>query len=712
MKKRRMIKRILLAITAISILLGGFYLTFTIATLPDVRRTLAHGVEPDHSSLILARDGTVIMSYGKYHYQPLPLSKISPSLIDALLSTEDQRFYQHKGVDPIGVLRAVVRNIRSAGLREGGSSITQQLARTIFLSNERSFHRKIREAFLAVKLEQELTKDEILELYLNNVYLGEGAYGIGAASQIYFGKAPSELNKAESALLAGLPQAPSRYNPFVHPELAVKRRDEVLHKMARAGKITEQELWQLQKTPLKLSMEGRSLSDADKAPYFNRVVLQEALAHLQLDEAEFWQQGYKIHTTLDAKAQRLATLKVQDYTTRYGRTGDKQQVALLSLDKQGGMMAYVGGRDFTVSQFDRVTQARRQAGSLFKVFVYAAALQKGIGPQTVYNDVPVKYGKWQPENYDRQHQGYMTMARALVTSNNVIATKILKQVGVEPVIQLAQQMGVESELKPNLSLALGSADVSLRELTAAFSVLSNNGEYIKPYAVQKIEDKQDRTVYQHQPERWQVLPRSTRDTMVRLMQGVIQYGTGRGAAIGIPAGGKTGTSDDYRDAWFIGYTPEVTTGVWVGNDDNSQMRGITGGSLPTAIWHGYMASIDKPKQRFDLAYAMPIQEKDFFEYDLAHLSKTEPFPVWDWFFHRTGRTGERLAEQQKKEQKQAESLNPSAIIPQKWKDSADTMAQDVRKDVQQVEEEAKSTWKSFKDKSKEFWQDAKGWLDF
>lgn len=619
-----MVNRILTVLLVACFVLGG-YVAYTAMTLPNVRKALETGIEPSQTSQIFARDKTLIMSYGKFQHKPLPITEMPQALIDALLATEDRRFFQHKGVDPIGIARALIRNVTAHGVHEGGSTLTQQLARNIFLSNERSLQRKIKEALLAIKLEQQLTKDQILELYLNNVYFGEGAYGIGAASEIYFGKSPRALNKAECALLAGLPQAPSLYNPFSNPELAVKRRNEVLENMVETGKLSEGDAKILKARRLRLNPNGRALSSSDKAPFFNRYVVREVTSLLDMDEQTFWQQGLKIYTTLDPRAQRIAETQVRSLSHAFGRTGRKQQAALLSLDEHAGMIAYVGGKDFSVSQFDRVSQAHRPAGSLFKVFVYTTAMAQGFSPLTVYKDAPIEFGPWKPENYDKRHHGYMTLARALAQSNNIIAVKLLHDVSPEAAIQTAQRMGVESRMEPNLSLALGAADVTLLEMTGAFNVFRNQGVYKEPYAIEKITDRKGQVLYQVRPDERTVLERVPRDTMVGLMQGVIRFGTAKAAAFGRDAAGKTGTSDDYRDAWFIGYTPEVTTGVWVGNDDNSKMPGVTGGSIPARIWRAYMSRLlsGMPKHVFDLAHALPVEEKDFFVYNLDNLSASE-----------------------------------------------------------------------------------------
>jgi penicillin-binding protein 1A len=577
---------------------------------------------------VFAADGSVILAYGKFRHQDVALDRISPHVIQALLATEDRRFYSHPGVDPISLLRAIARDIKNRKLLEGGSTLTQQLARTLFLSNERSFKRKIREIALAFKLEQRLSKREILELYLNTVYFGEGAYGVAAASEIYFNKKPADLNIEESALLAGMPQAPTLYNPLQNPKFAKDRRDEVLQNMVEAGKLDPDTAKRLQQKPLRLNPAASEVSAGDKAPFFNRYVLNQVKQQFDLDEQSFWQSGLKIYTTLDPHAQFLAARAVKAGSKQFGRLGPRQQAALITLNpRSGAILAYVGGKEYAVSQFDRVSQALRSPGSLFKVFTYTAAMEKGFEPGRVYLDEPISFGDWAPQNYDRRHLGYMTVARALAISNNVVAVKVLNELGPPAVIDVAQRMGLHATLDPNLALTLGGSGVTLLDITAAFSVLNNQGVRTEPYAIERIVDTSGREIYRRRGRKVDVLDRATVDTMVHMMTGVLEYGTGHAADIGRPAAGKTGTSDDHRDAWFIGFTPEVITGVWVGNDDNTPMPKMTGGSLPAIIWRNYMRAFlaDRLMNNFDLAYSKPLTPKDFTSYKLSNLSQSERY---------------------------------------------------------------------------------------
>lgn len=609
-------------VLAVIALCASAYVYVVTQDLPSIDKVVREGVNPSKRTQVFAADGTPILSHGKFRHRDVKLSEINPAFVEALIATEDRRFYSHKGVDPIAIMRAMVTNVKKGGIREGGSTLTQQLARNVFLNNERSINRKIREAALSLKLEKELSKDDILTLYVNNTYFGEGAYGIAAASEIYFGKKPMELSVDEAALLAGMPQAPSRYNPFINPDIAKKRRDEVIANLFEVGKIEEGEMKSLQLKKIKLNVVGRRLSRADKSPFFNRYVIQEIQKHFDLDEELFWQSGLKIYTTLDLRAQVLAENAVKEMSNAAGRTGDKQQAALVTINPHSGaVIAHVGGKDYAQSQFDRVTQATRSPGSLFKVFTYTTAIDKGYEPARVYLDEPIELEGWRPTNYDKSHHGYMTMAGALIRSNNVIAVKVLNEIGPDSVVKVAHNMGIESKLNPYLALTLGGSGVTPLEITSAIGTLANQGVRVEPYAIEKVYDSEGRLIYRHHPVRRDVLSRTTVDTMLKMMQGVVTHGTGRAAAIGRPVAGKTGTSDEYRDAWFVGFTPELVTGVWVGNDDNTP-TGMTGGGLPARIWHKFMsAQLAQVKPSgFDVTYAKSVTEGDFIGYDIKNLS--------------------------------------------------------------------------------------------
>ncbi len=602
------------------------YVYWAVRDLPPVSTVVEEGVNPSKWTQVFGNNDTPILSYGKFHHKQVPLKEISPHFIESLIATEDRRFYNHFGIDPLSIARAIFIDLTQGRLAEGGSTLTQQLARNVFLSNERSLKRKVREAFLSIKLEQQLSKEDILELYVNNIYFGEGAYGIHAASEIYFNKKPSQLTIDEAALLAGMPQAPSRYNPFLNPEKAKSRRNEVLANLYEVKKLNEQELKALQAKNFRLNPAGREISTANRAPYFNQFVQNQVQELFELDEQGFWQSGLKIYTTVDPYAQSLAARSVRNQSKLYGRKKANEQAALISINpKTGGILAYVGGTNYGQTQFDRVSSAVRSPGSLFKIFTYTTAIENGYAPSRVYLDEPIKAGEWRPQNYDKKHHGYMTLAQALAKSNNIVAVKVLQELSPKEVIHTAQKMGINAKLENNLSLTLGSSGVTLFDLTSAIGVLANGGVQLEPYAIEKILDREGNVVYEHYPMKSHVLDRETTDTMVAMMQGVVERGTGQGANIGRPVAGKTGTSDDNRDGWFIGFTPDIVTGVWVGNDDNSPAKGITGGGLPANIWTTFMRPYVAKKviAHFNLEYAKPLNENDYTDYNLENISPYE-----------------------------------------------------------------------------------------
>ncbi len=599
-------------------------LYWALRDMPDLQTAIAEGNNPSRYTQVLAQNGEPILSYEKYHHKPVALNEISPHVIQALLATEDRRFYQHPGVDPIGLVRAVVVNITHKRYSEGASTITQQLARNLYLTNERSLKRKIQEMALAFQLERSLGKDEILELYLNSIFFGEGAYGIQAASEVYFNKLPSQLSVTEAALLAGMPQAPTRFNPYMNSEGALKRRNEVLDNLVEAGALSAAEAEPLKGEPLRLNRAGRQLAAANRAPFFNQYVVQQVRNLLGLDEQAFWQSGLRVVTTLDLQAQRLATQALMEAPLL---KGSSVEGALLSLDpRTGKILAYVGGKDYHQSQFDRVSSALRSPGSLFKVFTYTAALERGIPADRVYVDAPLQVGDWQPKNYDGKHKGYMTLAQALVQSNNVVAVKLLQDVGPDAVIGLARRMGLVAKLNNDLALTLGGSGVTMLDVVPAVGVLANRGVRVEPYAIEKITDRHGRLLYQHYAMENPVLDRTTVDSMVALMQAAVQLGTGRAANIGRPLAGKTGTSDENRDGWFVGFTPTVITGVWMGRDDNQPVPGLIGGVAPAQTWATMMRPylVNTPPQAFAVTEGVTAYTAETLrKMDLTNLSPTE-----------------------------------------------------------------------------------------
>lgn len=568
----------------------GFYATYDLPPVEELMAQRQNTSAWEGTRIYASDESTVIFSNGRFRHKKIQLGQISPHVVDAIIATEDRRFYSHQGVDPLGIARATFTNLTNKEMQEGASTITQQLARNLFLSQERSLRRKFREMWLAWQLEQTYSKDAILEMYLNTIYFGEGAYGVQAAAEVYFSKPADKLSIPEAALIAGLPQAPSRLNPFVNPDLALKRRNEVIDNLVEAGKLSAGEAEGLKNQGLGLNPLPNRLSLGDQVPFFNRLVQQRVMNWYGLNEQEFWQAGFKIYTTIDLRAQRLAENAVASASRQYGRTGSQQEASLVCLrSSDGAVVAYVGGRNFKNNQYDKASMARRSPGSLFKVFTYAEALSQGYRPEDVLVDEPISFGNWKPENYNKSHAGAMTLAQAFAYSNNVIAVKLLYEIGPQSVVDLAQRMGVESPLKPYLALTLGGSSVTLLEMTGAVNAFNNQGLWVKPYVVTRIVDPAGNTIFRHESQVRDVVSPTVANTMVRLMQGVVQYGTGRQAQFAHPAAGKSGTSDLHRDAWFVGYTPDYTAGVWVGNNNNSPMdSAIAGGTLPASTWRQFM----------------------------------------------------------------------------------------------------------------------------
>lgn len=566
-----------------------------------IRQKKTQIMSDQSSTKVYANDKkTIILQNERFSIRPVTLEEVAPAFPQALVATEDRRFYAHKGVDPIAVMRAILRNSKGQGLKEGGSTLTQQLSRLLFLSNERTLSRKIKEMILSVQLEQQLSKSEILELYMNYVYFGQGAYGIEAASEVYFNKKPKDLSVVEACLLAGLPQAPSAYNPMVAPDLAKRRRNEVIQNLVEIRSLSQAEAKALQAEPVKLNPNMDRLAMTDKAPYFNQVVRQQTMDLLGLSEQEFWQSGLTIYTTLDVKANRSAQNAVESTVRQFKRTAPQNQIMLMAMASDtGAVLAYEGGKNYSESQYDRIQMSPRSPGSLFKVFTYTEAIRQGYSPYDVRVDEPIQYGSWQPQNYDKKFRGPLTLTRALAISNNVVAVKLMEELSPQAVITTAKEMGIDSSIAPNLSSTLGGSSVYMQELIRAFGTLSARGVRVNPYFIAEIQSAEGEELFSQTPIQVQVLDEAVADVMTRMLQAVVSGGTGRAAQYGGPVAGKTGTSDDYRDAWFVGYTPQVVAGVWMGNDDNTPMpKSFTGGGMTAVLWRNFMANAGFPKTGF------------------------------------------------------------------------------------------------------------------
>lgn len=535
---------------------------------------------------IRAADGSLIGHRGPHYARSVPLEEMPDHLILAFLAAEDHRFYDHEGADLQALLRSAWVNWRAGETVQGGSTITQQLIKNTILSPEQTIRRKAQEIRLALALEQQMSKDEILELYLNRVYLGERAYGVEAASRRYFDKSAREVSLAEAALLAGLPKAPSRLSPAENRAAAAARGESVLERMAEYGFISSR----TREAAIAAAPEiADSIPEDPQADWGYAVDIVEARARkLAGGQAH----DLVVHTTLQPKTQKQAEDALRAVLAASGQASGAGQGAVFAMDYNGAVRAMVGGRSYSDSQYNRAVQARRQPGSAFKPFVYAAAFEAGLSPVSVRRDQPLRLeGGWTPENFGGSYRGSVTLREAFKRSINTVAVQLGEQVGPEKVAALARRLGVASELRPVPSLALGSSEVTLAELTAAYSVFARDGQYVAPYLIASITDTRGRTIYEHELNPRRALNQEIAREMTAMMQEVVAGGTGTRAQLGSrPAAGKTGTSQQSRDAWFVGYTAQLAAGVWLGNDDDSPMRGVTGGSLPAEIWKRFMTA--------------------------------------------------------------------------------------------------------------------------
>ena len=582
-------------------LAGVASLELYLSSLPPINNL--EQFKPNIVTKIYSADDEIIKTFTAYTYEKVDLKDIPDNLKKALIATEDKNFYRHHGYDLAGIARSSVQNIMAGHTVQGASTLTQQLARVLFLNNERTFDRKLKELFVAARIEKTISKDQILEMYMNNVYLGAGAYGVEGAAQIYFDKHLKDCTLPELALIAGLPQAPSVYNPFNNMDLAVKRRNQVLNRMYKMRYITKKEYEDAKDAKVKLASMPQYYT-TNKAPYFCDYVMKE-LENLGFDETEISQGGYKVVTTLDYKAQKAANEAITKNLRNWGLTGDNNQAAVFSFSPiDGKIIAYAGGKDYTKSQYDRVTQAVRPPGSSFKPIVYAAAMEKGISPNDMIEDTPLTIGSWSPHNYGNKYRGQIPVYTALMVSSNVCAARMIKEVGIRSVIQVARVLGIETPLEYDYTIALGSNGVKLYEFTRAYGAFANGGYVVQPYAVERVETSRGKVVYRAQKTRVShQLNMNTAAEMTAMLKTVISNGTGRAASIGKPAAGKTGTTDDNKDAYFMGYTPNIVTGVWVGNDNNVAMnKSIQGGTVPALIWKDVMKVATEPYGNADFNY--------------------------------------------------------------------------------------------------------------
>ena len=535
---------------------------------------------------IVSLNGNLIANRGVTRGEAMMLGEMSPYIPMAVIAIEDRRFQSHFGFDPIGFTRAMIKNLVAGRLTQGGSTLTQQLAKNLFLKPDRTFKRKVQELILAVWLETKYSKDEILELYLNRVYLGSGAYGVDAAARRYFNKSARDVSLAEAALLAGLLKAPSKLTPARNPKLAKKRAQLVLAAMRREGFVTKSE------TNKALSMQAKRAKKywSGSEHYVADLVMKELpglIGKLHEDVV--------VDTTIDLKLQSLAGDVIAKTLRTKGKKLKVSQGALVALSPTGAIRALVGGREYAESQFNRATEAKRQPGSAFKPFVYLAALEQGRTPSSIRIDAPVRIGNWTPKNYDKKYRGEVTLTTALSKSLNTIAAQLVMEVGPKTIVATAHRLGIESTLHANASIALGTSEVNLLELTGAYVPFSNGGFRVTPHIIKRVKDMDGNILFERKSENGDLVvgPREL-GMMNTMLRDVVENGTGKAASIqGRQVAGKTGTSQNSRDGLFIGYTANLVTGVWYGNDNGKPTKKVTGGTIPAQSWKSFMAVAHK-----------------------------------------------------------------------------------------------------------------------
>lgn len=597
-KKAGPLRRIRLFIALCLVVFAGLgfgYIFAAYQRLPAV----GNNMRPAVSSQVFDSHGRLITTlHSDQNRLPIDINKVPQNLQNAFIAAEDNRFYEHIGIDPIGIFRAIFANLTNRGIAQGGSTITQQLAKNAFLSQEQTLKRKIQEAMLALEIEHKYSKKEILEMYMNQIYFGQGAYGIQTAAKTYFNKDVNELTLTQCAMLAGLPKSPNYYSPFNNLNEAKKRKNVVLDQMVKYGYVSAAEAEDAKNQDLGLSKSHQS-KEADEYASFIDYVSQQ-VAKKYGDDA-LYKEGLKIYTTMDVDKQHAAVRAMRNlpnnYTDENGLT--QPQAAIVSIDpKTGHILAMVGGRG--QDSFNRASMAVRQPGSAFKPFVYLTALQHDMTPDTTMNDQPVTYGSWSPKNAGGSYSGTMTLSDALAHSVNTIAVQLADQVGTKNIIANAKKMGITTldAKDDNLAMALGglTKGVTPLEMASAYGTFANKGVHVKPTAIVKILDRngnvlEDASTLEKEETKTRVMSEREAYEMTTMLEGVIDHGTGTAAAIGRPAAGKTGTTDDNKDAWFVGYTPDIVTAVWIGDDTGSHSLGeIYGGTIPAEIWKDYMSS--------------------------------------------------------------------------------------------------------------------------
>lgn len=598
---RRRSKKNTRAITIVAVLVflvmltgaGLGFLTASIHTMPSLKGE----IRPAVSSQIFDANGKLITTIHSVENRlPVSMNKIPKNLQNAFIAAEDVRFYQHSGIDPRGILRAIWSNMTDRGISEGGSTITQQLARNALLSQDQTIKRKIQEAFLSLQIERQYSKNEILEMYMNQIYFGQGAYGVQTAAQVYFGKNVEDLNLAECAIIAGIPKSPNYYSPSSNLKAAKERQAVVLDQMVKYGYIDATTAAKAKNTEIKIANRPATATPTT-ASYFIDYVTQQLIDKYGADAV--YKDGLKVYTSLDLDMQKSAERAMEQLPTRRTENGIKQpQGALVAIDPHTGYIkAMVGGRGN--DQFNRAVLAERQPGSAFKPFVYLAAIESGYTPASIIDDSPISFGSWSPVNYDRSFRGPVTIRSALEQSLNVVTVKLAQQVGIDKTLYYAQQMGISTLVlngdtnDRNLAMSLGglTRGVTPLEIASAYGVLANNGVRVEPTAIVKVVDRNGKVIEEHVAKEKVVVNERSAYLLTDMMKGVINNGTGTGAYFGRPAAGKTGTTNDYKDAWFVGFTPDLSTSVWLGYDNSDYLSGVTGGTIPANIWRTFMSDV-------------------------------------------------------------------------------------------------------------------------
>lgn len=576
-KQRVKIYRFLFKIMLILVISLAAYIGWCYLTMPDIEKAINRTRQP--STMIIAENGNEIQSFGNVYSEVVTLDELPPYVPDAVVATEDRRFYSHFGFDIISFTRAMVVNLWHRRYVQGGSTISQQVAKNLFLTPNKTIKRKVQELLLAFWLEYRLTKEQILTLYLNRVYLGAGTYGIEAASQKYFQKSSRDLNLLEAAIIAGMLKAPSRYNPIASEEKARDRAEVVLDNMVKNDKITDEQ----RKNALKMKIGAETSYKVEGGRYFADWVYSEVNDYIGERDSDIY-----VATTLDQALQERSE-KVLKEIISANKWRNVTQGAVVVIDKWGAVKAMVGGVDYYKSQFNRATQALRQPGSSFKPFVYVTAIENGYSPDDIIYDVPINIKGWKPENIDKKYYGEVSLRTALAKSLNLATINLSEQVGRSKIIKTAKRMGITTPIENTPSLALGSFEVKVIDMAVAYASIANGGYAVWPYAIQEIYSNDGYQLYmREQDEPNRILIDYAAEEMQEMLENVITNGTGKRARLPFFAAGKTGTSQDNRDAWFVGFTDKYVAAVWVGNDDNSPMKGVSGSNIPAQIWQKIM----------------------------------------------------------------------------------------------------------------------------